>query len=54
VFDLFRLSKSKREVGLAPNTIRGYAKGGLALYRRGRGVFVSRSELEAFIRKGGK
>ena len=49
-FDLLRLTKSKETVDLAPNTIRAYAKQGLPLYRQGRAVFVSISELDAFIR----
>jgi hypothetical protein len=52
-FDLFRLSKAKREVDLSPNTLRGYAKIGLRIYRCGRSTFVSRSELAAFIRANG-
>ena len=52
-FDLFRLSKSKQAVDVCPNTIRGYAKQGLNLYRRGKAVFVSRAELHSFILSGG-
>ena len=50
-FDLVRLTKSKRTVDLAPNTIRAYAREGLSLYRKGRAVFFSRSELESFLRR---
>jgi hypothetical protein len=49
-FDLVRLTKSKKEVDLASNTIRAYAREGLSLYRKGRAVFFSRAELEQFIR----
>lgn len=49
-FDMFRLSKAKAAVDLCSNSIRGYAKEGLPLYRRGRAVFVSKTELERFIR----
>jgi hypothetical protein len=49
-FDLARLTKAKQAVDLAPNTIRNYARNGLPLYRMGRAVFFSRSELEQFIR----
>lgn len=49
-FDLCRLSRSKETVDLASNTIRAYAREGLALYRKGRAVFFSRSELEQHIR----
>jgi hypothetical protein len=49
-FDLVRIAKSKREVDLAPNTIRAYAREGLSLYRKGRAVFFSRSELAEHIR----
>lgn len=52
-FDLFRLSKSKKEVDLAPNTIRAYAGQGLRTYRVGRACFVSRAELAEFIRNKG-
>lgn len=49
-FDLVRLTKSKRAVDLAPNTIREYSRAGLSLYRKGRAVFFSKAELEQFIR----
>lgn len=51
-FDLFRLSKSKVAVDLAPNTLRAYFKDGLNFYKRGRAIFVSRAEVEAYIRNG--
>ncbi len=47
-----RLSKSKRAVDICPNTLRSYNKQGLPFYRRGKAVFFSRTELEAFIRGG--
>ena len=53
-FDLCRLTKSKKIVDLAPNTIRAYSREGLALYRKGRAVFFSRAELEHHIRTAGK
>ena len=49
-FDLFRLTKSKATVDLAPNTLRAYHDQGLPFYRRGKAVFISKSELDAFIR----
>lgn len=49
-FDMFRLTKAKKAVDLCANTIRQYAKMGLPLYRRGRAVFVSKMELQEFIR----
>ena len=49
-FDLFRLSQSKEVVDVCSNTLRQYAREGLRLYRVGRAVFVSKSELEAFIK----
>jgi hypothetical protein len=52
-FDLERLTKSKDSVDLAPNTIRAYAKKGLPLYRCGKAVFFSKSELAQFIRQAG-
>jgi hypothetical protein len=50
-FDLFRLSKGKDEVDICANTLREYHRQGLSFYRKGKAVFVSKSELEAFIRK---
>jgi len=52
--DLFRLSKSKAVVDLAPNTIRAYFKDGLNFYKRGKAIFVSRTEVDAYIRKGSR
>ena len=49
-FDLFRLSKSKQMVDICSNTLRAYNKAGLPFYRQGKAVFVSRAELDAFIR----
>lgn len=51
-FDLFRLSRAKQVCDLSPNTLREYAKEGLPLYRRkgDRAVFVSRAELESFLK----
>jgi hypothetical protein len=51
-WDLFRLSKSKIVVDLVPNTLREYHDQGLPFYRRGKAVFISRTELNAFIRLG--
>ena len=48
-FELFRLSKSKQAVDVCPNTLRSYFKQGLRFYKRGKAVFVSRSELAQFI-----
>ena len=49
-FDLFRLSKGKSEVDVCANTLRSYHAHGLPFYRKGRAVFISKSELAAFIR----
>jgi hypothetical protein len=49
-FDMTRLTKSKLAVDLCPNSIRQYARNGLPLYRRGRAVFFSKTELEQYIR----
>ena len=50
-FDLFRLSKSKEVVDLAPNTLRTYhTDGGLPFYRNGKTVFVSKAEVATYIR----
>ena len=51
-FDLFRLSKSKAVVDVSPNTLRAYFKAGLNFYKRGKAIFVSRAEVDAFIRNG--
>jgi hypothetical protein len=52
-FDLFRLSRAKQEVDLCPNSLRAYHREGLPFYRKGRAIFVSKSELSAFIRAHG-
>jgi hypothetical protein len=52
-FGMHRLTKSKKTVDLAPNTIREYARQGLPLYRMGRAVFFNVAELEHFIRSKG-
>lgn len=49
-FDLCRLSVSKAEVDLAPNTLRKFNSEGLPFYRMGKAVFFSRAELISFIR----
>jgi hypothetical protein len=49
-FDLFRLSKAKETVGVCANTLRLFNKQGLPFYRQGKVVFVSKSDLNAFIR----
>ena len=49
-FDLFRLSKSKDIVDVSANTLRSYNREGLPFYRQGKAIFISKSELEAFIR----
>ena len=49
-FDIFRLSKSKEVVDLAPNTLRAYHEAGLPFYRRGKVVFASKAEVATFIR----
>jgi hypothetical protein len=49
-FDLFRISKSKGVVDICTNTLREYFKQGLPFYRKGKAIFVSKAELDAFIR----
>jgi hypothetical protein len=49
-FDLFRLSKSKDVVDVCPNTLRNYFTQGLPFYKKGKAIFVSKSELANFIR----
>jgi hypothetical protein len=53
-FDLFRLSKSKDVVDVCANTLREYHRKGLPFYRNGRAVFVSKAELEQFLRANAK
>jgi hypothetical protein len=48
-YDLFRVSRSKKEVDISPNTLRTYMKAGLPAYRMGKACFVSRSQLQQFI-----
>ena len=50
-FDLFRLSKSKQVVDVSSNTLRAYNRQGLPFHRQGKVVFVSRRELDEFIRR---
>lgn len=49
-FDLFRLSKSKDVVDVCPNTLRAYFAEGLPFYKKGKAIFVSKTELANFIR----
>lgn len=49
-FDMFRLMHGKAAVDVCPNTLRTYNKAGLRFYRMGKAVFISRSELDQFIR----
>jgi hypothetical protein len=49
-FDLFRLSHAKEVVDVCPNTLRSFNREGLPFYRMGKAVFVSKAELDAFIR----
>ena len=51
-FDLVRLSKAKKEVDLAPNTIRAYSEHGLRIFRVGKAAFFSRNELANLITSG--
>lgn len=50
-FDLVRITAAKREVGVCSNTIRAYAREGLAIYHKGRAAFFSRTELAEHIRR---
>jgi hypothetical protein len=49
-FDLFRLSNAKDIVDICANTLRSYNQEGLPFYKKGKAVFISKSELEQFIR----
>lgn len=48
-----RITKSKRECDVSPNTIRAYARQGLRLYKVGKTVWFSQAELASFIRGKG-
>lgn len=50
-FEMFKVAHSSREVGLSPNTIRKLSReAGLRLYKVGKIVFASRSEVVAFMK----
>jgi hypothetical protein len=49
-FDLFQVSQGKTEVKLSPHVLRKYHKQGLPFYRHGKFVFVSKRELQEFLR----
>lgn len=49
-FDLFRLSKGKATVDVSVTALRDYHRRGLPFYRQGKAVFISKTELERFIR----
>ncbi len=49
-FDLFRLSRGKDVVDVCANTLREYHRTGLPFYKKRRAVFVSKAELEHFLR----
>ncbi len=51
-FDLVRISRARAEVSLAPNTIRAYSELGLRLFKVGKVVFFSRTELTNLIVSG--
>lgn len=50
-FDMFRVSKGKKEVDITANTLRAYGRKGLRLYKNGKVVFVSKAELIDFIKR---
>jgi hypothetical protein len=50
-FDLFRLTKSKEVVDVCPNTLRTYFKKGLRFYKQGKAIFISKSDVYAFLTK---
>lgn len=49
-FDLFRIGRAKKVVDLSDNTIRKFIREGLPCYRRGKAIFISKRELDQFIR----
>lgn len=49
-FEMFRLEHASEEVGVSRSTILNWTKEGLRIYRVGRMAFISKRELEAFIR----
>lgn len=51
---MFRLSAAKKTVDICANTLRSYHAHRLRFYRVGKAVFISKTELVAFIRAKGK
>jgi hypothetical protein len=51
-YEMFRISRSKEIVDLCPNSLRKFHQQGLPFYKRGKSVFISKTELTAFIRAG--
>ncbi len=51
-FDLIRISRSKSEVGICPNTVRAYGRLGLRIHHVGKATFFSRTELANLITSG--
>lgn len=49
-FDLVRITRTKQEIGIATSTVRQYVDQGLRLYKCGKAAFVSKAELEAWIK----
>lgn len=50
-FDLVRITKAKQVLGIHGDTIKAYrAEGFNGIYKRGKAVFVSKSELEAWLK----
>jgi hypothetical protein len=49
-FEMVRISKAKETCDVCPNTIRAYAAEGLPLYKVGKSVYFSRTDLANFIR----
>ncbi len=50
-FEMVRVTKSKKECDLAPNTVRKIAReGGLNIYKVGKAAWFSRVELSSYIR----
>lgn len=51
-FDLVKITRTKVELNISPNTVRAMFRAGLPHYRCGKLVLVSRADVAAFIKSG--
>ena len=53
-FDMCRITHSKRQCNVSIGTMRKYAREGLKLYKVGKALWFSKTELADFIRSHAK